>query len=132
MGLSANQSQSLTAKILNESVKEIGVYNSLPPKDDLVDLSELFAPKKMVAGHLREYLDLFIHQAVFWDDEIASKNLQLDNEFFDARKVKSLTSQSSFKTVYSNVPFLSGGRYYFEIQLLHGCNFKLGVSATRR
>ena len=98
----------------------------------MVDLSELFAPKKMVAGHSREYLDSFTHEAVFWDDETASKNLWLDNEFFDARKVKSLTSQSSFKTVYSNVPFQSGGRYYFEIQMLHGCNFKLGICSSRR
>ena len=70
----------------------MGVYQGLPPKDDLIDLSELFASKKAIAGHSQEYLDSFIHQAVFWDNDTASKNLWLDNEYFDARRVKSLTS----------------------------------------
>ena len=70
----------------------MGVYNTLPPKDDLVDLSELFSAKMAVSGHSQEYLDSFTHQPIFWDKDTASKNLWLDNEFFDARRVKSLTS----------------------------------------
>ena len=44
-------SQNLASQVLSQSVNEMGVYNSLPPKDDLIDLSELFAAKKAVAGH---------------------------------------------------------------------------------
>lgn len=46
----------------------------------------------MIAGHSKEYLDSFIQSPVFWESETASKNLYLDDEYFDARQVKSMTS----------------------------------------
>ena len=38
----------------------------------------------------------------------------------------------SFKTVYGNYPLSPGFRYYFEIKLLKGSNFKIGVSKSIR
>lgn len=60
----------------------------------------------MIAGHSKEYLDSFIQSPVFWESETASKNLYLDDEYFDARQVKSMTSQNSFKTVFANEPLI--------------------------
>ena len=44
--------------------------------------------------------------------------------------VSCLTSLNSFKTIYSTEKLLSGSMYYFEIKLLKGSNFKLGVSSV--
>jgi hypothetical protein len=38
----------------------------------------------------------------------------------------------SFKTVYGNNELTPGFRYYFEIKLLKGSNFKIGVSKNRK
>ena len=43
-----------------------------------------------------------------------------------------MTSHNSFKTAYGNEPFYQGNRYYFEVKFIHGCNFKIGVSKSRR
>lgn len=41
-----------------------------------------------------------------------------------------LNSLNSFKSIFAAEPFLSGERYYFEVQFVKGCNFKIGVSST--
>lgn len=38
----------------------------------------------------------------------------------------------SFKTTYGNMPLNPGFRYFFEVRMIKGSNFKLGVSKTRR
>mgnify|MGYP003913597945 CR=1 FL=1 len=102
-------------------------------KDDLVDLSKIFAGQKnMIAGHSTEYLESFQHTVLFWDSENASQYLSLDNEYFDARVATSTTSEHSFKTVFAAEPFEQGDRYYFEIKFMKGCNFKIGVGSNRR
>ena len=82
----------MSAQIISQSVQELNVFTSAKATDELVDLSQLFGATKMVAGHSQEYLDSFTHMAVFWDSPSASSNLYLDDEFFDARYVKSMTS----------------------------------------
>jgi hypothetical protein len=38
----------------------------------------------------------------------------------------------SFKTTYGNEALTPGFRYYFQIKILKGSNFKVGVSKSRR
>ena len=38
----------------------------------------------------------------------------------------------SFKTTYGNYALIPGFRYFFEIKMLKGSNFKVGLSKTRR
>ena len=40
-------------------------------------------------------------------------------------------AKESFKTAFSSEPLLSGERYMFQIKLVKGCNFKIGVSTNR-
>lgn len=49
----SSNAESLSAQILSESLKEVNFYGSLHQgKDDLVDLSKIFAGQKnMIAGH---------------------------------------------------------------------------------
>ena len=37
----------------------------------------------------------------------------------------------TFRTAYGAEPLFKGDRYFFEVQLLSGCNFKVGVSTSR-
>ena len=50
---------------------------------------------------------------------------------YDARLVKSISSISTFKSVYVKEPFIQGYRYYFEVKFLHGSNFKIGISKNK-
>lgn len=78
-----------------------------------------------------EYLNSFMHMALFWDENQISSNLKLNSDY-DPRIASCKASLISFKSAYSSAPFLPGDRYYFEIKFLKGCNFKVGVSKTTR
>ena len=62
--------------------------------------------------------------------ENKSKSLSLKYNEIGESLVSCISSLNSFKTVYSVQKLLSGGMYYFEIKLLKGCNFKLGVCSV--
>jgi len=51
----------------------------------------------------------------------------VDKEFGDNLMVRSTSSISSYKSVYSAEPLEVGDRYFFEVKFLKGCNFKLGI-----
>ena len=61
-----------------------------------------------------------------------SSNLDLQNPEYDARIITCKKSLDSFKSAYGQDTLYSGGRYYFEVKFLHGCNFKIGVTSTTR
>ena len=99
----------------------------------MIDLKDIFNKKAQTLHHTQEYLDTFQHVALTWDTEALSQNLKL--EFDDAKadggSVKCLTSLNSFKSVYSQDAMVSGERYYFEVQFIKGCNFKLGICSNK-
>ena len=58
---------------------------------------------------------------------MTSSNLDLE----DSRVCTSRTSMHSFKTTYGTEAMLPGFRYFFQIHLTKGYNFKIGVSRSR-
>lgn len=101
--------------------------------DEMIDLKDIFNKKASLLHHTQDYLDSFQHVALIWDTQALSQNLTLefDESKADGGTVKCLTSLNSFKTVYSQDPMVSGDRYYFEVQFLKGCNFKLGICSNK-
>lgn len=43
-----------------------------------------------------------------------------------------MSSMHSFKTAYGTQAMTPGHKYYFEVKILKGSNFKLGVCKSRR
>lgn len=126
-------SKKLSQNIIKQSLAALNtnVFTSLddPGNDNLVDLSLLFGnqkPKLMT----KEYLDSFMHLALTWDHRFTSSNLILHDPT-DPRVVTCKLSMETFKSTYSTEAFEPGDRYFFQVKLLHGCNFKIGVSKTR-
>jgi hypothetical protein len=60
---------------------------------------------------------------------VTSANLDLNPE--NERVCTSRTSLHTFKTTYGNTGLLWGFRYYFQIRIIKGNNFKIGVSSSR-
>jgi hypothetical protein len=71
------------------------------------------------------YLDSFIRMPIFWDADVSCKNLQIDEYMQTAT---SINSESSFKTALGKYPFTPGYRYFFEVKMVQGTNFKVGVA----
>lgn len=72
-----------------------------------------------------------MHSAQFWDERSTSSNLEIESDF-DPRLIKCKSSMDSFKTAYGSEEMQQGDRYFFQVKFLKGCNFKIGVSKTRR
>ena len=69
---------------------------------------------------------------VFWDNDNLSENLQLFDSDYDPRIVRCKKSLESFKTTYGQQPLLPGGRYFFQIRLIFGSNFKIGICKNKK
>lgn len=53
-----------------------------------------------------------------------------DLTYISQRRCKSTTSLHSFKSAFGTSPLTPGRRYYFEIKLVKGSNFKIGIALS--
>jgi hypothetical protein len=96
----------------------------------MVDLGKIFHVEKKQNNMSQGYLDSFMHIAVTWDQRFTSKNLKI-HDTYDTRAASCIESKETFKTTYSSEALEPNDRYFFQVKLLRGCNFKIGVSKNR-
>ena len=70
-------------------------------------------------------LDDFVRMPFSWDPNRTCKHLELSEW---EKVASSSTSNYSFKTTLGSFPFTPGFKYYFEVKMLKGNNFKIGVA----
>ncbi len=71
------------------------------------------------------YLQTFIPYPFTWDEEKSCTSLALDD---NQLRVTSLAKKSQFKTALGTQPFFPGYRYFFEVKMVKGKNFKIGIA----
>jgi len=65
-------------------------------------------------------------------DYVNTENMGSDEELrHDSRLCTSKTSLHSFKCAFGTEPFEPNCRYYFEVKLLKGTNFKIGIAESQ-
>ena len=72
------------------------------------------------------YLDTFIRIPIFWDPTKSSKLLEFDDYY---QSCWSTDSKCDFKTAISTEPLTKGERTYFEVKMIKGTNFKVGIAS---
>ncbi|CDW71638.1 spry domain containing protein [Stylonychia lemnae] len=78
----------------------------------------------------QEYLDSFYRPYFEWDPIFKSGNLEIDEDRHTCTCKNLIQTGNQFKSVLGTEKFELGQKYYFEVQMTHGKNFKIGI-ATR-
>lgn len=68
---------------------------------------------------------------VFWDGRHCSSNLSVDYSEQHEQIIRCTQAMDTFRSAYGAEALSKGDRYFFEVQFLSGCNFKVGVSTSR-
>ena len=76
------------------------------------------------------YLDTFNRIFFTWDRQFKSQNMTLSEDSLHVT-CEQEGSVSQFKSVLGSERLRPGDRYFFEVKLTHGSNFKIGI-ATRK
>lgn len=78
----------------------------------------------------KDYINSFMHIALTWDPRHTSPNLII-NDQFNPQVITCKNSKETFKSAFTNEVLEPGDRYFFQIKMLQGCNFKIGISKTK-